>query len=161
MSWEMISFESFMQKGIDYIGVNCAFVCHDGQGRILLHKRSENCRDEHGRWDCGAGALEHGESFEDAVKREVFEEYGTKPIQISYMSTENVLRKSENRMTHWVCNRYLVLVDPEQVQIGEPEKIDEIGWFEIDSFPEPLHSVFANEVKQIKHHLARYALTEN
>ncbi len=52
-----------MKKGIDYIGVTCVFYCHDGKGKLLLHKRSENCRDEKGRWDCGGGAMELGETL--------------------------------------------------------------------------------------------------
>lgn len=53
-----------VKRGVDCIGVTCIFLCHDGNKRVLLHKRSVNCRDEHGRWDCGGGALEFGEEFE-------------------------------------------------------------------------------------------------
>ena len=59
-----------LKRGIDFVGVTCSFLCHDGNGRILMHKRSQNCRDEQGRWDLGAGALEHGESVKKAVERE-------------------------------------------------------------------------------------------
>lgn len=65
-----------LRKGIDFIGVTCVFYCHDGKGNFLLHQRSENCKDEQGRWDCGGGGLEVGEEFEDGVKREIMEEYG-------------------------------------------------------------------------------------
>ncbi|MEV7907719.1 NUDIX domain-containing protein, partial [Streptomyces anulatus] len=44
--------------------VSCVFVCHDGHGRVLLAQRGAGARDEPGTWDCGAGALEYGESFE-------------------------------------------------------------------------------------------------
>ncbi|MFE6737729.1 NUDIX hydrolase [Streptomyces tubercidicus] len=62
--------------------VSCVFVCHDGSGRVLLALRSAGARDEPGAWDCGAGALEFGESFEAAVAREVREEYGVRPLGI-------------------------------------------------------------------------------
>ncbi len=65
-----------LKRGEDYIGVTCVFFCHDGNGRFLLHKRSEKCRDEQGRWDCGGGSMEHGETFEQAVCRESGEESG-------------------------------------------------------------------------------------
>lgn len=51
-----------MRQGFDYIGVTTVFYCHDGKGNLLLHKRSQTCRDEKGRWDCGGGALKFGET---------------------------------------------------------------------------------------------------
>ncbi len=52
-----------MEKGIDYIGVASVFYCSDGKDNILLHKRSRNCRDEIGRWDCGGGGNETRRDF--------------------------------------------------------------------------------------------------
>jgi hypothetical protein len=49
-----------MNPGIDYVGITTVFFCHDGKGNFLFHKRSNKCRDEHGRWDLGSGKLEHG-----------------------------------------------------------------------------------------------------
>lgn len=64
-----------MKAGIDYIGITTPFYCNDGKGNFLLHKRSNNCRDEHGTWDMGGGKVELGEILEEAVLREVLEEY--------------------------------------------------------------------------------------
>ena len=63
-----------IKRGVDYIGVTVNFIIHDGKGNVLLQKRSQNCRDEQGRWDIGGGALEFGEKLEDAVRREVKED---------------------------------------------------------------------------------------
>jgi hypothetical protein len=35
----------------------------------LFNKRSENCRDEIGNWDCGGGGLEFGDTVEDTIKK--------------------------------------------------------------------------------------------
>lgn len=117
------------------------FLCHDGAKRLLLHQRSLNCRDEHGRWDCGAGALEFGEEFEDAVRREVLEEYGVEARDVTHIATQNVLREHNGVPTHWIALVFTVRVDPRDVKIGEPEKMDAIGWFDAEHLPSPLHSV--------------------
>lgn len=129
-----------MTRGVDYIGVTVCFVCHDGQGRVLLQKRSQNARDERGRWDNGGGALEFGETFEDAVRREVKEEFGVEAQELIPLSVYNNLRNQDGVATHWVAIPYAVRVNPEEVKIGEPHKVDEIGWFAPDALPQPRHT---------------------
>ena len=143
-----------MKRGVDYIGVNCVFWCHDGKGNILFHKRSVNCRDEQGTWDAGGGAMEFGETFEDCVRREVKEEYGLEPLKVEYVGTKNVLRENGGRKTHWIKNLHWVLVDPALAKIGEPTKMDEIGWFAIDRLPSPLHSQIPDEVETVRMYLS-------
>jgi 8-oxo-dGTP diphosphatase len=118
--------------------VSCVFVCHDRDGRILLARRGRAARDEPGAWDCGAGALEFGETFEEAVTREVGEEYATSPLAVTLLGVRNVLR--DDPPSHWVAIVFAVLVDPATVTIGEPDKFDELGWFAQDALPSPLHS---------------------
>lgn len=139
-----------MKRGVDFIGVGCVFVCHDGRGNILMHRRSVNCRDEPGRWDCGGGSMEFGETFEQTVRREVMEEYGTEPLDVRMAFARNTLREHAGATTHWVHVIHLVLVNPAEVRIGEPEKMDDIGWYSPDALPEPLHSVLQTHVEQIK-----------
>lgn len=139
-----------MIRGVDHIGVGCVFVCHDGLGRILMHKRGARCRDEQGRWDCGAGSVEFGESFEDTVRREVAEEYGARVLELAQLYVRNTIREHAGMRTHWVHAVFLVRVDPAEARNNEPEKIDDIGWFSLDALPEPLHSVFPSHVEHLK-----------
>lgn len=127
-------------RGVDHIGVACVFFCHDGQGNILLHKRSQTCRDEQGCWDNGGGALEFGEDFTEAVRREVKEEYCVDAQEIHFLTASNVLRQNGTMITHWVALIFAVRIDPKGVRIGEPKKMDDIGWFNPKNFPAPLHS---------------------
>jgi len=60
-------------KGVSFTGITTVFLCHDGKGNLLLGKRSKNTRDEHGRWDVGAGGLKHGQTVEENLKREIKE----------------------------------------------------------------------------------------
>lgn len=132
-----------LRRGIDHIGVSASFVIHDGNGRILLHKRSNQCRDEHGRWDVGGGAIEFGESLEEAVRREVMEEFIAEPLEISFLTVYDAHRIApDGSPTHWVAVIHAVRVNPDDVRVGEPHKIDDIGWFTSDRLPDPLHSQF-------------------
>ncbi|HVX58651.1 MAG TPA: NUDIX domain-containing protein [Candidatus Saccharimonadales bacterium] len=128
------------RRGVDYIGVTTPFIIHDGQGRILLQKRSKNCRDEQGRWDVGGGSMEFGEDWEQSVRREVKEELCVEALEVKFLKAFNALRNNGGTFTHWVALVHSVLVDPSKVRIGEPHKIDEIGWFTLKDLPEPLHS---------------------
>jgi ADP-ribose pyrophosphatase YjhB (NUDIX family) len=118
--------------------ISCVFVCRDDDGRILLARRSPGARDEPGAWDCGAGALEFGETFEAAVTREVREEYAAEPREIVQLGVRNVIR--DDPPSHWVAVVFAVRVDPAAVAIGEPHKFDALGWFTPDTLPAPLHS---------------------
>ncbi|MDD2785590.1 MAG: NUDIX domain-containing protein [Patescibacteria group bacterium] len=138
------------KRGVDHIGVTCVFFCHDGKGNILLHKRSAACRDEQGRWDCGAGAMEFGETFEEAVTREIREEYCVEPLELTHVTSTNVLRENNGVKTHWVAILYVAKVDPVGIRIGEPEKIDEIGWFKTNELPEPQLSMLSKHLDLVK-----------
>ena len=128
------------RRGIDYIGVTVSFICHDGNGKVLMHRRSKNCRDEQGNWDNGGGALEFGEGFEQGVVREIKEEYGADATDLQLVAARNILRKNGDTPTHWVNLFYVAKVDPMQAKINEPEKMDDIGWFTPENLPQPLHS---------------------
>lgn len=127
------------QSGIDYIGVSVAFFCHDDRN-FLLHKRSDNCRDEKGRWDFGGGQVNFGEKLDDAVLREVREEYGTDASIEKQLPAHSLLRKENGKNSHWLIITFLVKVDHSKVKNNDPEKITEIGWFKLDNLPRPLHS---------------------
>jgi len=131
-----------MLKGIDYPGITVVYLCHDGQGNYVLNKRSKNCRDEHGKWDCGGEAVEFGETRTTTLRRGVLTEYGTDIISFEELGCRDVLREEKGVKTHWIAFDYLVLVDREKVINGEPDKFDEIGWFTLDNFPQPRHSEF-------------------
>ncbi len=139
-----------MRKGFDYIGVCVTFYCHDGQGNYLFHKRSELCRDEHGRWDCGGGGLKFGETLLEGVKREVNEEYGVSPLQIEVLGVSDVFREIEGEKSHWIAFRYKVLVERDRVINNEPEKHSELGWFTLNNLPSPLHSQIPDELEAFR-----------
>lgn len=139
-----------LKKGVDFIGVTCVFYCHDGRGNLLMQKRSQNCRDERGRWDCGSGSMEHGETFFETVAREVKEEYGVTPRKIRFWGVSNVLRKNGKEKTHWIALLFTCEANPQRAKIGEPEKMDELGVFPLKKLPKPLHSMLRSHLHMIR-----------
>jgi len=131
-----------MIKGTDYTGVSVIFFCHDGEGEFLMAKRSQNARDERGRWDIGGGGVKFGEAVEDALRREIGEEYGTRVLAIEPLGYRDVHRTHEDRKTHWIALDFKVQVDRDLVRIAEPTHIDEIRWYTPDTLPDPTHSQF-------------------
>lgn len=142
-----------MKKGVDYPGITVCFYCHDGEGNYVLHKRSEQCRDEHNRWDFGGGGLQAHESLESALYRDVQEEYGVVPESHSFLGFDEVFREHDGVPTHWISFRYLVKVDRTKVVNSEPEKHSELGWYRIDALPQPLHSMLPKEIEKYRHQL--------
>ena len=145
------------RKGIDYIGVTASYLCHDGEGNVVLSKRGVNCRDEHGRWDCGGGSVEFGHTGEETVRKEVKEEYCADALEVEFLGFRDVFREQDGNKTHWVSLDYKVLVDRSQVQNGEPHKFDDVRWFPFGQFPEPMHSQWPFFLAQYKGRLNIHA----
>jgi 8-oxo-dGTP diphosphatase len=130
-------------QGVSFTGVSTVFFCYDNKGRVFLAKRSKNARDEHGRWTPGAGGHEPGETLEQTVRRELQEEFGAQALRIDFLGYFDVFRKlPDGTPTTWLAMTFAVLVDEDDIQIGEPEMFDESGWFLLDELPRPLHSQF-------------------
>jgi ADP-ribose pyrophosphatase YjhB (NUDIX family) len=140
-----------LRRGIDHIGITVCFIIHDGNGHILLHKRGAGARDENGRWDIGGGALEFGETIDSAVRREIKEEFCCTAKNIQFITAYEAFRKHQDSDTHWIALVHCVQVDPKEVRIGEPDKIEELGWFTSDTLPSPLHSQFEKSFNAVKH----------
>lgn len=131
-----------MEPGKDYIGVSTPFFCLNGDGKILFQLRGEQTRDESGRWDPGSGKLEKRLRLEENVKKEVKEELNAECEVIDRIPAHGIFREHEGEETHWLVVPFFVKVDAEEVEINEPEKIDELKWAEPENFPEPLHRGF-------------------
>lgn len=138
-----------MKKGVDFTGICVIFFCHDGNGRFVMGKRSNKTRDEHGRWDVGGGGLKFRETIEDALRRELKEEYGADVLDYEFLGYREAFREHEGNPTHWLAMDFKVLVDPAAVKIMEPDMFEEIGWFTESTMPEHVHS-------QLPLALARY-----
>lgn len=118
---------------MSHVNVFVSAICHDGKGKILMGKRGNKARDRHGEWEFGGGTLEVGETLEQALCRETYEEYGAVPFNIIKIDTLEFRRPSG----YWLGIFFVAQIDPGQVYIAEPV-YDEIGWFSPTTLPDPV-----------------------
>lgn len=139
-----------MIAGVDYPGLAVVFYCHDGNKHFALGKRSTNTRAYHGHWDGGGGQIEFGETVQEAIDRELLEEFGcTGKVEYEFPASTRVFEK-DGKTNHWVVLRFLIRVNHEDVRNNEPRSIDEVSWFTLDNLPEPLLPGLAEDLKDHK-----------
>jgi len=145
-----------MKAGIDYPGICVAFFCHDGNGKFVFHKRGEQARTHAGMWDCGGGGLEHGETIEEGLFRELKEEYTCEGIIEEKLEINTYLKEEDGVLHHWVVHPFIIKVNPEDVAIGEPHKASDLSWYSMDNLPSPLQPGVAADIETYKHMFKKY-----
>ena len=138
-----------MKKGRDYIGVSAGAMVFNEKGQLLLSKRSKNTSNEAGCWETPGGSVEFGETLEDAVRREFREEFGIEIEVVKQLPAHDHLIPKEKQ--HWVATSFLAKIKKGQTPtILEPEKCDDLGWFDLDSLPKPLSIVTQLDLDRYK-----------
>jgi len=150
-----------MLPGLDYTGISVVFYCHDGNNNFLFQKRSQHCRDQKGTWDCGGGKLEFGESPQEALMRELKEEYGCSGQIEIILPPISFLEKFDQQDKHWIVLPHIVRVNREEVKICDERSIEEIGWFKLASLPQPLHISIKKELELYGKYFDQYRSSNN
>jgi mutator protein MutT len=119
-----------MKPGIDYIGVGVGACIENTDGKILLALRGMNAKNERGKWEIPGGAVEFGETFEEALTREVYEELGIRITIGQVLEIVSHILKDEKQ--HWVSPTYLCSIAEGVPKIREPDKCERIGWFTLE-----------------------------
>lgn len=65
-----------MKRGVDYIGVGVGAAIFNSEGLLFITKRGKEAKNERGKWEIPGGSVEYGETFEQAIKREIKEAHG-------------------------------------------------------------------------------------
>jgi len=102
---------------------------YNDKNEVLLLRRNENGRRK--TWAMPGGKTDGGETFREALEREVGEELGVK-----IKSAEPFVAKPyifEGRLFETVCYKVRIKGEPE---IMEKNKIDKLEWFSLDNLPE-------------------------
>lgn len=106
----------------------------DKQQRVLMMHRSDRVRSAPNVWSIPSGEHDIGETMEEAINRELHEEYGFTDIEeIDEMFTyENIAGDTSEEQYHWVITVFLVMVDDITVAVNrEPEKHDKLEFVDL------------------------------
>ncbi|MCR4329241.1 MAG: NUDIX domain-containing protein [Candidatus Roizmanbacteria bacterium] len=126
-----------MKPGIDYIGISVGAMIFNDENELFLTKRGEHVTNERGCWEIPGGKVEFGETLQQAIKREIQEEYGVAIELIQQFPAANHLIPNEKQ--HWVPTTFLAqFKNSQKPKILEPDKCDGIGWFPLNKLPTPL-----------------------
>ncbi len=121
------------------------FLINDG--KILLAKRKSALGK--GEYGGPGGKLEHLESFEQAIRREVAEEIGdhVKIKNIQFLCLTNLRKYDPEHYVDIGFTAEWVSGEPRQM---EPHKHDVWAWYNLDDLPSPLFGCDPNYVVALK-----------
>jgi 8-oxo-dGTP pyrophosphatase MutT (NUDIX family) len=119
-----------MSVGTFLSGVG-ALIWEESSGKYLLLRRARHRDFQGGAWECVTGRVDQGESYEDALRREVREEINGE-IQIELLiATTHFYRgetRSENELLGVIYG--CTLKNPDEITPGVEHS--EWGWFTIE-----------------------------
>jgi ADP-ribose pyrophosphatase YjhB (NUDIX family) len=84
--------------------------------------------------------VDHLEPAFEAARREANEETGLQIGEVSFLCVTEQIIPDEKQ--HWVAFIYVTDDASGDAILTEPDKLSEIGWFDLDNPPQPM-SVFA------------------
>ena len=119
-----------MKKWVDYIGVGVGAAIFNGEGKLFITLRGKEAKNERRMWEIPGGSVEFGETFEQAIVREMREEVGVEIEVGELLGICNHIIPEEHQ--HWVSPTYICKIISGTPTILEPQKCDQIGWFSIE-----------------------------
>lgn len=138
-----------MVPGIDYIGVGVGALIYNDEGKMLITQRGPKAKNERGLWEIPGGSVEFGETFEEAIAREIQEELAITIEVKDLLSVCSHLIPEENQ--HWVSPTYICEIVEGDPVIQEPEKCSNWGWFTLEEAQQlPLSRVTQHDIAVLR-----------
>ena len=125
--------------GVDFPGVGCGLVIQRADGRVLLCKRLK--APEAGFWNIVGGKVDLMEPSAEAARREAEEESGLKIGAVDFLCVAEEVIPADGQ--HWVSLIYVTRDFTGEATLTEPDKLSEIGWFDLNDLPQPLSAFSA------------------
>ncbi|OCP18983.1 MULTISPECIES: NUDIX domain-containing protein [unclassified Ensifer] len=133
------------RPGIDFPGLGCGLaIIRDG--KLLLCKRLK--APEAGHWNIVGGKVDHMERSELAARREAEEESGLSIRSTRFLCLSEQLIEADRQ--HWISMIYVTDDFSGEPQLTEPDKLSDIGWYDLDALPQPLSRFAADAVGAIR-----------
>jgi 8-oxo-dGTP diphosphatase len=107
-------------------GISAAIITLDGKVLMVRRRISEGEL----MWQFPAGAIEAGESPEEAAVRETLEEAGLK-VEAASLIGQRVHPKTGREMSYTACT----VLDGE-AHVADAEELDAVAWVALDEIPE-------------------------
>lgn len=126
--------------GIDFPGVGSGLIIQRGDGKVLLYRRVK--APEAGHWSIVGGKVDQMEHSSEAARREAEEETGLDIGPVDFLCPLEVLVEADRQ--HWISMIYVAREFSGEPQLTEPDKLSDMGWFDLTDLPQPL-SIFAQQ----------------
>jgi len=123
------------------------FILFVKDGKILLHRR-KNTRWKDGMYDVPSGHVEEHEEVREAAAREAREETGL-VVSPDDLQVVHLIHCLFDDYTYFQIYLRAEQFDGEP-KITEPEKCDEMGWFDFDKLPENLVPYVRQAIEKTK-----------
>lgn len=123
-----------MKAGLDYVGVGVGVMVRNDRGEFLLGLRTENSRNEPGKWTFPGGAIDFGEKLFECAKREAREEAGIEVEPVRLLKVIDHILPEERQ--HWVNPIVEAVLVSGAPKVMEPHKMCEWNWFSLENLPE-------------------------
>ncbi|WP_216329888.1 NUDIX domain-containing protein [Agrobacterium deltaense] len=128
-----------IKPGQDFPGVGVGLaILRDG--RLLLCRRLK--APEVGYWNIPGGKVDHLESALAAARREAEEETGLTIGTVEFLCHSEYINPQDRH--HWVSLIFVTRDAQGEPALTEPDKLSDIGWFDLDALPAPI-SAFAKD----------------
>ena len=134
------------KPGVDFPGVGCGLVIQRADGRVLLCKRLK--APEAGFWNIVGGKVDLMEPSAEAARREAEEESGLKIGAVDFLCVAEEVIPADGQ--HWVSLIYVTRDFTGEATLTEPDKLSEIGWFDLNDLPQPLSAFSAKAFAALK-----------
>ena len=112
--------------------------------KLLMMKRKSDLGK--GCWSTGGGHIEFGETPEQALEREIREEYGIEINNIKFLCVCNILKYGK----HYVDIGFTADISKGEPKIIEPDNFEGLGWFDLENLPTPLFAAVEMYIKSYK-----------
>ncbi|MBI5346912.1 MAG: NUDIX domain-containing protein [Chlamydiae bacterium] len=129
-----------MKKGVDFIGVGAGALIFNNEGKVLIAQRGPKARNDVGKWHFPGGCVEFGETCEQAVVRELKEEFEIDIEVVEFLEMVDYILPEEKQ--HWISIFFVARHIGGVPKITEPEKCLGFKWLKFSEInPDELSRV--------------------